>query len=286
MRRTAHTVSAAALVGLIAGTTAPVAFAAPAEQVDAQRAAPQSRSYEPQQDVAQDTVQVPSEQSQQDVGQTTAQQAAPNDIAQDAGPVDIPQDPSLNAAAAQDPSSLGSTPQDTSGQQPGLDPTYETMPQADPAGVLSQGGTTGGTPTGVSPTGAGNISSTGTSSPVQQVVIQNPVHNSNEQGSHNVSHDNENNSHRDEGRDHFGFFPGPFLGGFGNLGTNIVAVPRGTAGVSNFAAPAAVVPGPVAAGEGGSIKSPVSTIVAGGALVALGCAAAAHRLWLRRRRMN
>ncbi|MFF4550915.1 hypothetical protein [Streptomyces sp. NPDC001435] len=273
MRRTAHTVSAAALVGLIAGTTAPVAFAAPAEQVDALRAAPQSRSYEPQQDAAQDSALVPSEQSQQDVGQSTAQEAVPNDIAQDAGPVDIPQDPSL--------------------QQPALDPAYETasqaepagvLPQADPASVLPQGGTEG-TPTGVSPTGGGTISSNGTSSPVQQVVIQNPVNNANEQGSHNVSHDNENNNHRDEGRGH-GFFPGPFLGGFGNLGTNIVAIPRGTAGVSNFAAAPAVIPGPVAAGEGGSIKSPVPTFVAGGALVALGCAAAAHRLWLRRRRMN
>ncbi|MGW7409858.1 hypothetical protein ACWGI9_40235 [Streptomyces sp. NPDC054833] len=275
MRRTAHTVSAAALVGLIAGTTAPVAFAAPAEQVDALRAAPQSRSYEPQQDAAQDNALVPSEQSQQDVGQSTAQEAVPGDIAQDAGPVDIPQDPSL--------------------QQPALDPAYETasqaepagvLPQADPASVVPRGGTTEGTPTGVSPTGGGTISSNGTSSPVQQVVIQNPVNNANEQGSHNVSHDNENNNHRDEGRGHGGFFPGPFLGGFGNLGTNIVAIPRGTAGVSNFAAAPAVIPGPVAAGEGGSIKSPVPTIVAGGALVALGCAAAAHRLWLRRRRMN
>ncbi|MEV0177744.1 hypothetical protein AB0I54_00355 [Streptomyces sp. NPDC050625] len=281
MRRTAHTVSAAALVGLIAGTTAPVAFAAPAEQVDALRAAPQSRSYEPQQDAAQDNALVPSEQSQQDFGQSTAQEAAPGDFAQDSGPVDIPQNPSL---------------QDASGQQPALDPAYETasqaepagvLPQADPASVLPKGGTNEERPTGVSPTGGGTISSNGTSSPVQQVVIQNPVNNANEQGSHNVSHDNENNeNHREEGRGHGGFFPGPFLGGFGNLGTNIVAIPRGTAGVSNFAAAPAVIPGPVAAGEGGSIKSPVPTIVAGGALVALGCAAAAHRLWLRRRRMN
>ncbi|UXY29273.1 hypothetical protein [Streptomyces sp. HUAS TT20] len=283
MRRTAHTVSAAALVGLIAGTTAPVAFAAPAELVDALRAAPQSRSYEPRQDVAQDTALVPSEQSQQDLGQGPAQEAVPGDIGQDTGPVDIPQDPSLNQGAVQDPSSVGTTLQDTSGQQPALDPAYGTTSQVDPASVLPQGNPPAGTMAGATRPPGGVSADNASNSPIQSVVIQNPVNNSNEQGSHNVSHDNGNNNRRDEGRDHGGFFPGPFLGGFGNLGTSIVAIPRGTAGVSGVSN---VVPGPVAAGEGGSIKSPVPTFIAGGALVALGCAAAAHRLWLRRRRMG
>ncbi|MFE0511389.1 hypothetical protein [Streptomyces sp. NPDC058964] len=277
MRRTVHSVSAAALVGLIAaGTTAPAAFAAPAEQVDALSAAPQ----------------VPSEGSQQDTVQGTAQDAAPGDLAQDTAPGtgsgDISQYPSLDTVP-QD------TSLDASGQQPLLDPSYDTTLQ-NPADVLPKGGTTGtteDTPQGVSPTNVPSINSHGSASPVQQVVIQNPVNNSNEQGSHNVSHDNGNNNHRDEGRGHNnggGFFPGPILGGVGNLGTTVVALPRGTAGVSGVsnvaAAPAAVVPGAVRAGEGGSIKSPVPTMVVGGALVALGCAAMAHRLWLRRRRLG